>query len=86
VEHVRRTDRVDIDLRALAGQPACCPGMVEVDVSQQHVGHITGREALGGQSRFQSWLRRAGSAFDQDRTVCMPDEVRGDGMLSPLEV
>ncbi|MBV6403217.1 MAG: hypothetical protein CNIPEHKO_03553 [Anaerolineales bacterium] len=42
VEHVRCADRVHINLRALSGKPARRARMIEVDVREQDVSHITG--------------------------------------------
>src|SRR5688572_6673339 len=72
--------------RALARQPASRAGVVEVDVCQQKVGHVAGRQTLACQSRFQTRESRTRSAFDQHDSIAAANEVRGNRLRASLKI
>src|SRR6266542_826888 len=43
VNHMRRTNGMHINLRALLSQPSRRAGMIEMDMRQQNMSHISGR-------------------------------------------
>jgi hypothetical protein len=77
---------MDMDLRALAGKPACRTGVIEVDVSQQDVCDIPGGQALILEGLLKGGEGRAGSALDEHCAIGMTDQIRGDRMPASLEV
>jgi len=86
MKQVRRADRVDDDLRALPGEPTRRARMVEVDVRQQNVSHITGRETLFRQTRFQRGKSRAWSTFDEHDSARVSNQIGGNRLSLALKI
>ena len=58
---------VDVNRGSPLGEPPRRPGVVEVDVGEEHVPHVVGRVAQRLQTPFQCAVGRVRAGLDQDR-------------------
>lgn len=86
VEEVWRADFVDVDVGTLLGQPACCAGMIQVDVGEEGVGDVRRGEAVGAEGGGEAGNGGAWAGFDEDAAAGMGNEEGGDGVRLSLEV
>ncbi len=86
IDQVRGADRVDPDSGALTGPPACRPGVVQMDVRDQHVLHVGGADVVLGKTREQRGQRRRRAGFDQQGSARAADQERGDDVRHSLKL
>ena len=77
---MRRSVGMDVDVSPLpvmgmSRQPARRPGMIEVDMRQQHVGDVVHRQIMRGEGGPQPVEGRTRPALDDQRAFTMLDEI-----------